>query len=214
LLCHLEGFGGAAGDAVGGLADVQFPQDVLEAFPVFGGVDGIGGSAPDLQFRAFQGVEVLLQGDGQLQRRLPAKLDDDALRIFRLDDVKHILFGEGFKVEAIARVVVRRNRFRVRVHHDCLEVIRPQRKGGMATAVVKLNPLPNPVGTTAEDHHLVPFRFQHLRLDLAEGVVAIGQLLVGGFVGGVVVGGEGFKLGGAGVHGFVDGDGRCGPHPR
>ena len=122
---------------------------------------------------------------------MATELNNDADGVFGLNNVEHVFLGEGLKVEAIAGVVVGGHRLGVGVDHDGLVAVLLQRKGGVAAAVVELNALADAVGAAAQDHHLGPVGGQHL------GFV---------FVGGVVVGGKGLKLGGAGVYGFVDGD--------
>ena len=49
------------------------------------------------------------------QRRLAAERDDDAERPFELDHVEHVLQRHRLEIEPVARVVVRRDRLRVRV---------------------------------------------------------------------------------------------------
>ena len=67
-----QGLLDARGRGVGGLAQVQFGQHLLEALPVLGPVDGVGGGAEDVDAG-------LAQGHGQVQRGLAAELEDQAL---------------------------------------------------------------------------------------------------------------------------------------
>ncbi len=63
-------------------------------------------------------LQRLLDGIGQLEGRLPSKLDDDALWPLLLNHIQHILNGQRLKVQPAAGVVVSRDSLRVAVHHD------------------------------------------------------------------------------------------------
>ncbi len=71
----------------------------------------------------------------------------------------------------------------------------------MAAAIIKLNPLANAIGATAEDHRLGLVRLKGFAF---------------AFVGGILIGCEGGKFGSAGVDGFVGGQNllglAAGPH--
>ena len=70
-------------------------------------------------------LKVLLDAVSQFERRLPTKLDDDALRPLLLDHIQHILYGQGLKVQPAAGVIVCGNSLRVAIHHDGLIAISP-----------------------------------------------------------------------------------------
>ncbi len=53
--------------------------------------------------------------------------------------------------EQIGRVIIRRNRFRVRVDHDRFIAKFLHRERCVYAAVVELNPLPNPIRPAADD---------------------------------------------------------------
>ena len=125
-----------------------------------------------------------LQSGREIERRLSAELHDHALRLLLFVNVEHVLVRQRLEVELVARVVVGRDRLRVRVHHDGLDPKLAQRESGVDAAVVELDPLPDPVRAAAEDHDLA-FR---VRADL-----------VFAAVGGVIVGRVGFELRRAGV---------------
>ena len=201
---NIQGFTIAASNAVGGLHDVQFPQHMLKPFPVFGHVDRVGRSSPNLRWQVGVALQSRQQRNRQFQGCLTTKLHNHALGPFRFDDVQHIFLGQRFKVEPIAGVVVRGNRFRVGVNHDRFVAIRLQRKGSMTTAIVKLNPLANPVGATTQDHYFLSITRQGFRFRRHGFRFVTSQHQTAGFIGGVVVGRVGFKFGGAGVHGFVN----------
>ena len=148
-------FGAGIGDAVLGLAQFQFLEELGEAVAVFGQVDGIGRRAED-------GHAGLFQGAGQLQRRLAAELHDDALqravRLFGVDDLEHVLGGQRFEIEAVGGVVVGRHGLGVAVDHDRFIARVMQREAGMAAAIVELDALADAVGPAAEDDDLLPVR--------------------------------------------------------
>ena len=75
-LGDLAGLGAGAGDAVPGLAQLELAQQLGEAVAVLGEIDGIGRGAEDGHARAFERV-------GEIERRLAAELDDDALERVR-----------------------------------------------------------------------------------------------------------------------------------
>ena len=89
-----------------------------EALAVFGEVDAVGRGAEDRHAR-------LLQLLGQLQRRLPAELDDHAdelaLLLLAADDLEHVLGGQRLEIEPVRGVGVGRHRLRVAIDHDDFE---------------------------------------------------------------------------------------------
>ena len=92
---------------------------------------------------------------GQVQRRLPAELHDHPLRLHPVADVEHVLGRQRLEEEVVAGVVVGGDGLRVRVDHDGLEAGLAQREGGLAAAVVELDPLADAVRAAAEDHDAV-----------------------------------------------------------
>ena len=61
---------------------------------------------------------------GELQRRLPAELDDDAdelaVRLLDVEDLEHVLGGQRLEIEPVRRVVIGGDRLRIAVDHDRL----------------------------------------------------------------------------------------------
>ena len=170
-------------DIAGGTFEPQPFEQRVEALPILREIDRVGRCADDRN-------PCLFQRNGKLERCLPPKLHDHALGLFDFDDLEHVFESERLEIEAIARVVVGRDRLGVAVHHDRLEAGLAQGEDRMDTAVVEFDPLPDPIGSTAEDHDLAPIR--RLRLTF---------LLVGR----VEVGRMGLELGAAGIHSLVDG---------
>ena len=74
--------------------------------------------------------------------------------MFLIVNVEHVLESERLKIKFIARVVIGRNRFRIRVHHDRLESELAQGKRGMHAAVIKFNALADPVRSATQNHDL------------------------------------------------------------
>ncbi len=184
---HRDRLVAAAGDAVLGLLELELVDQLGEALAVFGQVDRIGRSAEDRDPGIFQRLR-------QLERRLPAELDDHAHQraVLLLDpqDFEHVLGGQRLEIEPVGGVVIGRNGLRVAVYHDGFKAIFGQREAGVAAAIVELDPLPDAVRPAAQDHDLLPVRRLRLVLGLAE---------ARGFVGRIHVGRDRLELGGAAV---------------
>ena len=178
-LGHSQGFVRGPGGAVRGLPQLQPFQQLLEAFPVLGQVDAV-------RRRADDGDAGPLQRQRELQRRLPAELDDDPVGALLRGDVEHVFQRQRFEVELVRGVVVGAHGLRIAVDHQGLEAVLLQGERRVHAAIVELDALADAVGAAAEDHDLLA-------------VAAPG--LLGPFVGGVVVGREGLELGSAGIHG-------------
>ena len=144
---HLHGLFRGPGGAVGRLLQAQTLDQLLESLPVLRQIDGI-------RCRADNRHACRLQGPGQLQRRLPAVLDDHAPRLLLVDDLQDVFQRQRFEVEPIRGVEIRRYRLGIAIHHDGLEAGLLQGKGGMDAAIVEFDPLADPVRPPAEDHDL------------------------------------------------------------
>ena len=180
---HCLGVVEGGGRAALRLGDPELVQERAEALAVLGEVHRVGARTQDLHPRP-------VERNRQPQRRLPAELDHHPFRLLLLEDVHHVLEGQGLEVEAVGGVVVGRDRLRVAVDHDGLVARLLEGEAGVAAAVVELDALADAVGAAAQDDDLLPGR---------------GLGLVLALVGGVEVGGVGDELGGARVHAFVDG---------
>src|SRR5208283_1550132 len=170
----------------GSLRDVEFLQQLAEALTVFGQVDAFGRGPDDVDACGFERQR-------KIQRRLTAKLYDYADRrasgSFVFADGKHILERKRLEVEAVAGVVVGRDRLRIAVDHDGFVAILAQRVAGVAAAVIKFNSLPDAIGTGTENHNLLLRR---------------GRGFVFFFVRGVEIRRVAFELRGAGIDALVD----------
>src|SRR5882672_2673962 len=71
---------------------------------------------------------------------------------------EYVFKGERLKVQAVARIVVSRDRLRVTVHHDGLVAIFTQSEGGVAATVIELDSLPDAVRSRSEDDDLLSRR--------------------------------------------------------
>ena len=135
------------------------------------------------------GTPSLAKCSRQIERRLATELNDDAIRLNRIDDVQHIFRRERFEEEHVARVVVGAYGLRIAIDHDRFDAKFTQRIAGVATAIVKLDPLADAIRATSENHDSF--------------LVPLGWRFVFGFVGAVIVGRVSLELGRAGVNGFV-----------
>src|SRR4029077_76358 len=86
--------------------------------------------------------------------RLSAELNDDAFGFFLFVNVEHVLKRERLEIKFVARVVIGRNRFRVRIDHDRFKSELAQCESGVDAAVIKLDSLPDPIRSAAQDHYL------------------------------------------------------------
>ena len=142
-----RGLVGGARRAVGRLLEADLPEEVGEALAVLRPVDRVRRRPEDPDARP-------LERHRELERRLPAELDDHPERLLLLDDVEDVLEGQGLEVEPVRGVVVGRDRLRVAVDHDRLDARLAEREGGVHARVVELDPLPDPVRPRPQDHHL------------------------------------------------------------
>jgi len=89
-LCrHRLGFGWGVGYSRLGLGDVQLIHEGIEPLPVLGQIDAVRAGAQDPGPQAPPG-DLLLQGYGQVDRRLASKLNQHPIGLLLLDDVHHI----------------------------------------------------------------------------------------------------------------------------
>ena len=93
------------------------------------------------------------QAPRELERRLTAELHDHALGALTIDDLENVLEGERLEVQLVRGIEVRGDRFGIRVDHDRLEALLPQRDGGADAAVIELHALANTIRSAAEDDH-------------------------------------------------------------
>ena len=130
----------------------------------------------------------------QLERRLTAELNDDAVQravvLFHAHDFHDVLECQRLKVQPVRGVIVGRNRLWVAVDHDGFIALIGQGIAGVAAAIIKLDALTDPVRTAAQNHDLFAIRGTRLAFHIAHN---------GGLIGGIHVRRLRFELGTAGV---------------
>jgi hypothetical protein len=136
-----------------GCREFEFLDQLLELLTVFGIFDRLDTCSND-------GNPRVSERSRQIQWGLPTELNDHSIGLDPVEDVKHILGGERFEEQQVARVVIGTDRFRVAVDHDRFDTDLAECVAGMAAAVIEFDSLPDAVGATAEDHYaLLPAGF-------------------------------------------------------
>ena len=124
--------------------DAEPVEKSAEALAILGQVDGVERRPDDRVARGFEPAR-------ELQRRLAAELDRDAVGLLPLAHREHFLQPERLEVEPVGGVVVRGDGLRVAVHHHGLVAERPEALRRVHAAVVELDPLADAVRAGAED---------------------------------------------------------------
>src|SRR5271155_768821 len=126
------------------LGNIQLGEKGAEAAAIFREVNGLGIGADDF-------AAVALQLKREIQRGLPAELDDYALWLFAFEDGEDVFKRERLEVEAVGGVVIGRDRFGVAIDHHGFVTVFLERKGGVAATIIEFNSLPDAAGAAAED---------------------------------------------------------------
>ena len=132
-----------------------------------------------------------MQGGRQIDGRLSAELDDNAFRLFLVDDVEHIFRGQRFKIQSVGDIKVRGYGFRVVVDDDGLDAHFLERPYGVYRAVVKFHALTDADWPGAQHDDLALTRHRDFILLCAEGRVIVRRC--------------GFKFGRTGIDHLVAG---------
>ena len=158
----------------------------IEAFPILCRINGICRGAQNAHAGFAEGM-------GQLDGRLPAEGRHHAYRLFCGNDPHHIFHRQGLEVQAICRVKVRGDGFRVVVNHDHIVACFFQHPHAVHRSIVELNALTDPNRARAKHHHtgLLGTLRQEFRC------------LVFLIIGSVEVRRLGSKFSGAGVHHLI-----------
>mgnify|MGYP007012691932 CR=1 FL=1 len=138
---------------------------------------------------------MLGQGLGQLDGRLAAESHHHADGLLDVDDVQHILGGQGLEVQPVAGVKVGGHGLRVVVDDDHLVPQLAQGHDAVDAGVVELDALADADGAGAQhdDGLLLPVFPDKLQcLVLTAGLFRV--------IGGIKIGGVGGELAGAGIH--------------
>ena len=199
-------------------------EDLVEPLPVLGGVHAVGGGAQDGHAHVGEGL-------GQLDGGLAAELDHRPPGLLQLHHSLHVLGRQGLEVQLVGHVKVGGDGLGVIVDDDGLIAQALEGPDRMDRAVVKLDALANADGPGAQHQHLplLPGRLGAMGLALAGGEIGcsgnirrqlahVGEMerfggLVFRVVGGVVIGGLGLELSGAGVH-HLEGGHKALPLPQ
>ena len=146
--------------------DLRLREDFIEALAVLCAVDVVDRRAEDLDAG-------LLQGCGEVDGRLAAELDDDALWILFIDDVEHIFRRQRLEIESVGDVEVRRDGLRVVVDDDGLDAHLAQSPDGVYRAVVELDALADADWAGAEHDDLAGVGHADFVLLCLEGRVVV-----------------------------------------
>ena len=165
-------------------ADAEALQQGVEAGPVLGGVNAVGGGAQN-------GNSLFGEKARQLDGRLAAEGHHHAHRLLHLDNIPDVFRAEGLEVEPVGGVIVGGDGLGVVVHDDHVVAHLPQGPDAVDRAVVELDALPDPDGAGAQDH-------DH-RLSAARKAAGLAERIAGG----VEIGRLGVELGRTGVHHLV-----------
>ena len=120
--------------------DAALLQQLVKALSVLCRINIICGRAEDIHAG-------ICQMACELDRRLTAELHDNAVGLFGLDDVVHILRRQRVEIQAVAGVEVGGDGLRVVVADDRLVAELFQRPDTVYRAVVKLDALPDADGS-------------------------------------------------------------------
>ena len=163
LLCRNHCLAFRASCSVRRLAELQIVQEVLKTFAVFGHVDHVRRRADDRD-------PVPLQIARELERRLPAELDDHAVRLLDVDDLEHVLERQWLEVQAVGSIVVSRDGLRIAVDHDRFVAVFAQRERRVHAAVVEFDALSDAVRPAAKDDDFLAASRLRFALVLVRGI--------------------------------------------
>ena len=161
---------------------MQLLDEGVEDIPVFRLFNGLAVRANDVDSPVKEAL-------GQIHGSLAAKGYNDTQRLFQVDDVHHILGGQGFKIELVRGGVVGGHGFRVVVDDDGLIALGPDGPKGVDGGIVELHALANADGAGAQNDDLLSVRHHRLVFAAAIGGVEIGHIAL--------------KLAGAGIDHLV-----------
>ena len=131
-----------------GLADAV--EQVAEALPVLGHLDGLDGRAQQARAVALQEAGA---GDlhGQVEAGLAAQAGQHAVRALALQDALHRRDRERLEVDRVGDARVGHDRGRVGVEQDGADALLAQRPAGLRAGVVELGRLADDDGPGADD---------------------------------------------------------------
>ena len=115
-----------------GLIDANSSEHGGEFLAIFGVVDVFG-------LRAEQRHALFVETHRQVVRNLPTGAHHYAVGGFQIEDVQHALVGKFVEIQAIAHVIVRRNRLGIVVDHHRTVTFFANRVERLHTAPVELH---------------------------------------------------------------------------
>src|SRR6266540_6875162 len=104
----------------------------LEEIPIFGQVDRFNA-------RTENSDTILMQRFREIDRGLPAKLDDHPVGLLPVEDVEHVLERERLEIEAVRGIEVRADGFRVVIDDEGFVTGFPQRPDAVNGTVIELD---------------------------------------------------------------------------
>src|ERR1700676_1704407 len=133
--------------AIRWLIEAKAIQQRGKVLPVFGHFNALGLCSNDV-------YSIGLESIREIERCLPAKLDNGGPTFFMLIDIQYVLESQRLEIEFVAGVIIGRNRFRIRINHDGFEAFFFQGKRGVHATVVELDSLTDSIRAAAQDHYL------------------------------------------------------------
>ena len=164
LACDLYRFVRVHGRTTRRLTQSKLVQHRCEKFSIFRGLDALRLRAENRNAGRFQSVR-------EVERRLSAELHHHAFGPLLLIYIENVLQRERLEIEFVARVVIGRNRFRIRVHHDRFEPELAQRERGVHAAVIELDSLADAIWSASKNHYFTFPAFAPLVLVAVSGII-------------------------------------------
>ena len=137
LLHRLEGRGQRLDDPALRHVEADLDHRVVELLAVLGDVDGGDRRADQLHPVPVEDAGVV-EGDGEIERRLPADRRQDGVGLLLGDDPLDDVDGERLDVGAVGQLGVGHDRGRIAVDQDHLEPFGAQRLDRLGARVVEL----------------------------------------------------------------------------
>ncbi len=109
---------------------------------------------------------------GEIERRLSPELNNHAFRFCLVVNIEDVLERKRLKIKFVAGIVIGRDRFRIRIHHDGFEPEFTQGERGVDAAVIEFNPLADAIGPAAQNHDFALPAFASLVL------IPVGRIII------------------------------------
>ena len=122
-------------------------EHLLEPLTIFRHIDCIWRGANNLNPGRFQIAR-------KLQRGLPPKLNNNALRLLNLDDCQDIFEGQRLEIEPIGSVKISANRLWITIDHNGFVTVFSHGECRVNTTIIELDALADSIWTTTQNHDL------------------------------------------------------------